>query len=101
MGLFGAFLNVFVSKRFPPAMIILVSVVILTREMGYRNTYPPDGGVTVSVIRRTDRDAPHSTDTSWGKHFGWYLMKEDQPLLVFRLEDCTDLAWYGPELLKD
>ena len=20
----------------------------------------------------------------------------EQPLLVFRLEDCTDLAWYGP-----
>ena len=66
------------------------------REMGYRNTYPPDGGVTVSVIRRTDADAPHSTDTSWGKHFGWYNITESQPLLVFRLEDCTDLAWYGP-----
>ena len=66
------------------------------REMGYRNTYPPDGGVTVSVIQQTDRNAPHSTDTSWGKHFGWYNITEKQPLLVFRLEDCTDLAWYGP-----
>jgi cell wall-associated NlpC family hydrolase len=74
---------------------------VYIREMGYRNTWPPDGGVTVSVIRRTDRDAPNSVDTSWGKHFGWYLMKDDQPLLVFRLEDCTDLAWYGPEKLRD
>ena len=66
------------------------------REMNYRNTYPPDGGVTVSVIQRTDSDAPHSTDTSWGKHFGWYNLADGSPLLVFRLEDCTDLAWYGP-----
>ena len=68
-------------------------------EQGYRNTMPPDGGVTVSVIRQTDRDAPHSTDTSWGKHFGWYLLGEEQPLLVFRLEDCTELAWYGSDVL--
>ena len=66
------------------------------REKGYRNTYPPDGGVTVSVIRSTDRDAPHSRDVYWGKHFGWYNITDKQPLLVFRLEDCTELAWYGP-----
>ena len=70
---------------------------VYIEQMGYKNTCPPDGGVTVSVIRRTDADAPHSRDTSWGKHFGWYRMKKDQPLLVFRLEDCTDMAWYGPE----
>lgn len=68
-------------------------------EQGYRNTMPPDGGVTVSVIRQTDADAPNSTDTWWGKHFGWYLLKGDQPLLVFRLEDCTELAWYGSDVL--
>ena len=67
------------------------------REKGFNNTYPPDGGVTVSVVQQTDRNAPHSTDTSWGKHFGWYNIKDTQPLLVFRLEDCTDIAWYGPE----
>ena len=67
------------------------------REKKYRNTYPPDGGVTVSVIRKTDKDAPHSRDVSWGKHFGWYNITPAQPLLVFRLEDCTELAWYGPE----
>ncbi|MCR5566266.1 MAG: C40 family peptidase [Clostridiales bacterium] len=65
-------------------------------EKGYRNTMPPDGGVTVSVIRQTDADAPHSRDVFWGKHFGWYNIRAGQPLLVFRLEDCTDLAWYGP-----
>ena len=67
-------------------------------EQGFRNTYPPDGGVTVSVIRKTDKDAPHSTDTDWGKHFGWYEFRDGKPLLVFPLDDCTDIAWYGPEL---
>ena len=66
------------------------------REQGFRNTYPPDGGGTVSVIRETDKDAPHSVNTFWGKHFGWYNITPEQPLLVFRLEDCTELAWYGP-----
>ena len=67
------------------------------RQQGYRNTWPPDGGVTVSVVRQTDGDAPHSRDTFWGKHFGWYELADGQPLLVFRLDDCTDMAWYGPE----
>ena len=65
-------------------------------EQGYRNTLPPDGGVTVSVIMETNLDAPHSMDVSWGKHFGWYVI-DNQPLLVFPLDDCTDMAWYGPE----
>ena len=64
-------------------------------EKAYRNTYPPDGGVTVSVIQPTDEKAPHSMDTEWGKHFGWYLV-DGKPLLVFKLADCTELAWYGP-----
>ena len=70
------------------------------REKGYRNTMPPDGGVTVSVVRQTDRDAPHSTDTSWGKHFGWFELGDGKPLLVFRLDDCTDIAWYGSTKIK-
>ena len=40
--------------------------------------------------------APHSMDVFWGKHFGWYMI-DNQPLLVFPLDDCTDMAWYGPE----
>ncbi len=68
------------------------------KDMGFRDTLPPDGGVTVSVIQKTDKNAPHSTDTSWGKHFGWYELRNQKPLLVFPLDDCTDLAWYGPEL---
>ena len=64
------------------------------RENGFRDTYPPDGGVTVSVIRQTNRDAPHTTTTSWGRFFGWYLLG-DYPLLVFPLDDCTDIAWFG------
>ena len=47
---------------------------------------------------KTDKDAPHSTDTDWGKHFGWYEFRDGKPLLVFPLDDCSDLAWYGPEL---
>ena len=70
------------------------------REQGYRNTMPPDGGVTVSVVRQTDKDTPHSRDVSWGKHFGWYELAGGEPLLVFRLEDCTEIAWYGPEETK-
>ena len=68
------------------------------KDKGFRDTLPPDGGVTVSVVQKTDRNAPHSTDTSWGKHFGWYELKDAKPLLVFPLDDCSDLAWYGPEL---
>ena len=64
------------------------------REKGFRDTYPPDGGVTVSVIRQTSKDAPHSVKTSWGKFFGWYMLG-DYPLLVFPLDDCTDMAWFG------
>ena len=67
------------------------------KDKGFRDTLPPDGGVTVSVIQKTDKDAPHSTDTSWGKHFGWYDFENGKPLLVFPLDDCTDMAWYGPE----
>ena len=65
-------------------------------EQGFKNTMPPDGGVTVSVIQETNLDAPHSMDVFWGKHFGWYMI-DNQPLLVFPLDDCTDMAWYGPE----
>ena len=65
------------------------------RERGYRDTYPPDGGVTVSVVQRTTEEAPHHTETAWGKEFGWYLA-DGSPLLVFPLEDCTAIAWYDP-----
>ena len=64
------------------------------QQEGFRNTYPPDGGVTVSVIRKTNKDAPHTMKTSWGKFFGWYELG-DYPLLVFPLDDCTDMAWFG------
>ena len=65
------------------------------RTRGYRDTEPPDGGVTVSVVRRTAADSPHHMVTGWGKEFGWYLA-DGSPLLVFSLEDCTALAWYDP-----
>lgn len=64
------------------------------QQKGYRNTYPPDGGVTVSVIRSTNKDAPHTMTANWGKFFGWYLLG-DYPLLVFPLDDCTEMAWFG------
>lgn len=66
------------------------------REMKYKNTLPPDGGVTVAVIRQNDGDTPHSTTAAWGKRYGWYLV-DHYPLLVFPLSDCTEIAWYGPE----
>lgn len=66
------------------------------REMGYRNTLPPDGGVTVAVIRQTAEGAPNSTTAAWGKTYGWYRV-DNYPLLVFPLDDCTEIAWYGPE----
>ena len=62
-------------------------------EKGYENTYPPDGGVTVSVIQPNGSGAPNSTDTFWGRHFDWYTL-EGQPLLVFPLEDCIKMIWY-------
>ena len=52
--------------------------------------------MTVSAAQVTNREAPHQTDTSWGKHFGWYTA-DGHPLLVFPLDDCTDIAWYSPE----
>ena len=66
----------------------------LINEKGYRDTYPPDGGVTVSVIRRTNRDAPHTMTARWGKFFGWYMLG-DYPLLVFPIDDCTEMAWFA------
>ena len=66
------------------------------RDMRYRNTFPPDGGVTVAVIRQTDGDAPHSTESAWGKTYGWYSV-DNYPLLVFPLDDCTEMAWYSPD----
>lgn len=66
------------------------------RQMGYTNTWPPDGGVTVSVIMPDLSAAPYGTDAPWGKHYGWYLA-DGHPLLVFPLDDCTEIAWYGPE----
>ena len=65
-------------------------------KMGYRNTLPPDGGVTVSVICPSIKNAPHGGEAAWGKRFGWY-MADGQPLLVFPLDDCTDIAWFCPE----
>ena len=64
------------------------------QEMGYTNTFPPDGGVTVSVVRRTAEEAPHGGEAPWGRYFGWFLA-DGSPLTVFPLADCTKIAWYG------
>ena len=64
-------------------------------EQGFENTYPPDGGVTVSVVTPGTKDAPRHGDSAWGDTFSWYLL-EGQPLLVFSLENCTDLTWHLP-----
>ena len=64
------------------------------REMGYERTYPPDGGVTVSVIQPSIEKAPHRMVSAWEQSYGWYEIKS-QPLLVFPLDDCTMIAWYS------
>ena len=61
------------------------------REQGYTNTYPPDGGVTVSVIMPNPEGAPNTMKASWGDTFYWYQL-EGTPLLVFSLQGCTGLS---------
>ena len=66
------------------------------KEMAFRKTFPPDGGVTVAVIRPSIEGAPCSAVSPWEKRYGWYEI-QGQPLLVFPLDDCTQMAWYAPE----
>ena len=66
------------------------------RERGYRNTYPPDGGVTVSVVLPDAKNAPYSMSPpwGWGDDFHWYLV-DGSPLLVFSLDTADSLVWTG------
>ena len=66
------------------------------RDCGYRNTYPPDGGVTVSVVLPDAKDAPYSMSPpwGWGDDFHWYLL-DGSPLLVFPLASADSLVWTG------
>ena len=66
------------------------------RERGYRNTYPPDGGVTVSVVLPDAENAPYSMSPpwGWGDDFHWYLV-DGSPLLVFSLDTADSLVWTG------
>ena len=63
-------------------------------EMGYKDTCPPDGGATVSVILPDLTGAPHTETAPWLTEYGWYMLGED-PLLIFPLTGCSSLAWYG------
>ena len=63
-------------------------------DQGYDNTWPPDGGVTVSVLLPRGRNAPRAETAPWGETYGWYSL-EGTPLMVLSLEDCGSLAWYG------
>ena len=65
------------------------------RAQGWENTFPPDGGVTVSVILPDTLSAPRRETAPWGDEFSWYLL-EGTPLLAFPLQDCEDLAWFCP-----
>ena len=65
-------------------------------EMGFRKTFPPDGGVTVAVIRPSLEGAPCGAVSAWDKRYAWYDLR-GYPLLVFPLDDCTQMAWYSPE----
>lgn len=66
------------------------------RQCGYRNTYPPDGGVTVSVVLPDTKGAPYrmSPPWGWGNDFYWYLL-DGSPLLVFSLDTADSLVWTG------
>lgn len=59
------------------------------------DTNPPDGGVTVSLLIPQKKDAPHQREAPWKKEYGYFTVL-GQPLLVFPLEDVTDLAWFRP-----
>lgn len=59
------------------------------QEMGYRNTYPPDGGVTVSLLGMEEAT---NTRMDRGRVYD-YFMVMGQPLSVFHLSDCTRMAW--------
>ena len=63
-------------------------------EMGYKDTCPPDGGATVSVILPDLEGAPHTETAPWLTDYGWYMLGDD-PLLIFPLTGCSSLAWYG------
>ncbi len=59
------------------------------KEKGYKNTLPPDGGVTVSLVGV--EEAPHSREDR-GKTF-FYFELLGRPLPVFSLANCTRMAW--------
>ena len=72
--------SVFVkSKSFPLIVILLVMAVI---------TMVISSGVT--------EGAPFSAVSAWEKRYAWYDLR-GYPLLVFPLDDCTQMAWYSPE----
>ena len=66
-------------------------------EMGYRNTSPPDGGVTVSLL---GVEAATNSRTDRGRVYD-YFMVMGQPLSVFHLNDCTRMAWVAQEGGRD
>lgn len=59
------------------------------KQNGYKNTYPPDGGVTVSLVGAEDA-ALSRVD---GDDTFLYFELLGRPLPVFSLADCTRMAW--------
>lgn len=59
------------------------------------DTSPPDGGVTVSLLLPSIKDAPHLREAPWGEKYGYFTVLS-QPLTVFPLSDCEQLAWLCP-----
>ena len=64
------------------------------REERFPNTYPPDGGVTASIVLRSFKEAPRLVDSAWGKYYGWYDLNGTQ-VTVFPLSDCIQIGWYA------
>ena len=74
----------------------VVSYMGATQAQEYRmTTSPPDGGVTVSLLVQSLKDAPKTRKAPWGKEYGYFEL-DDQQITVFPLEDCGALAWTRP-----
>lgn len=67
------------------------------RENGWNDTYPPDGGVTVSFLLENENGAPHSIEAPWKKNkiFSYYDVRGTY-ITVQNIENYDRLIWFRP-----